>query len=516
MRTYRLTRHPQTVIIGPNAKVATYHGGGSASLRAFYAVTPFDGISAKLSSPPEYAIGQYSHKMLPLLGFSVKSKAGNPGMTMTAYNESPEEKADRTPLDVLELDKTELLLVDYYNPKIQSSTWYADLEGSFVAEEDGAWDLSLVVVGTAKLFCNGELIIDNQTAQRQGNAFFGQGTVEEKGTLKVRKGKTYDFKVQFGSAATSKLTGGQVLFGGGALRVGGCRSIDPKAEIERAVALARDADQVIICAGLNADWETEGSDREDMDLPPGVDDLIAAVAAANPDRTVVVNQSGTPVTMPWADRVGAIVQAWYGGNETGNAIADVLFGDVNPSGKLSLSWPLRGQDNPAFLNFRTEGGRTIYGEDVYVGYRYYEFAGKQVLFPFGHGLSYTTFGFGDLSVSEAGGKLSAALKVTNTGGVKGSEVVQVYVQPKQRAKVNRPVKELQGFTKVELGPGETKTVTVDLETKYAASYWDEERSKWCVEAGEYEVVVSDSSEVREGKALKGSFKVAETSWWSGI
>lgn len=454
--------------------------------------------------------------MLPLLGLSVTSLSGKPGMTMKAYNEHPDDGgAGRTPVDTIEIDKTELLLVDYYNPKLTSSTWYADLEGSFVADEDCEWELSLVVVGTAKLFCNGRLVVDNETEQRAGDTFFNQGTVEEKGRLAVTKGETYHFKVQFGSAATSKLRGGQVLFGSGALRVGGCKVIDPAAAIARAAALARDADQVIVCAGLNADWETEGSDRANMALPPGIDELIEAVAAANP-RAVVVNQSGTPVEMPWAGRVGAVVQAWYGGNETGNAIADVLFGDVNPSGRLSLSWPRRLQDNPAFLNFRTEGGRTVYGEDVYVGYRYYEFAERAVLFPFGHGLSYTSFAFGGLRVAEGGGKVTAAVEVTNTGATKGAEVVQVYVAPKQQAKVNRPIKELQGFAKVELAPGETKKVTVEMETKYAASYFDEERDKWCVEKGEYEVVVSDSSEVKEGKALKGLFTVPETFWWSGI
>lgn len=478
-------------------------------------MTPFDGISAKLSSAPDYAIGQYSHKMLPLLGLSVKSLSGKPGMTMTAYTEHPDDKSDRTPVDTIEIDKTELLLVDYENPKITSKTWYADLEGSFVADEDCTWELSLVVCGTAKLFCNGELIVDNESKQTAGDTFFNLGTVEEKGLLKVKKGETYHFKVQFGSAATSKLPGGRALFGSGALRIGGCKVIDAQAAIQDAVALAKDADQVIVCAGLNADWETEGSDRANMDLPPGIDDLIEAVAAANP-HTVVVNQSGTPVTMPWAGKVGAIVQAWYGGNETGNAIADVLFGDANPSGKLSLSWPVKLQDNPAFLNFRTEGGRTIYGEDVYIGYRYYEFAEKEVLFPFGHGLSYTSFEFSGLQVSEAEGKVTVSVKVKNTGKAKGAEVVQVYVAPKQKAKINRPVKEMQGFTKVELAPGETKEVKVEMETKYAASYFDEERCQWCVEKGEYVVVASDSSEVKEGKAVSGSFEVPETYWWSGV
>lgn len=266
---------------------------------------------------------------------------------------------------------------------------------------------------------------------------------------------------------------------------------------------------------MDQDWETEGADREHMALPPGMDDLISAVAKAN-TNTAVVLQSGTPVEMPWINDASAVIQAWYGGNETGNTIADVLFGDVNPSGKLSLSFPVRGRDNPAFLNYRTEGGRVLYGEDIYIGYRYYEFAQREVLFPFGHGLSYTTFGFSDLSVAQEDGKLTVAVKVTNTGKVKGAEVVQVYVAPKQRSKVNRPVKELQGFSKVALAPGESKTVTVQLESKYAASYWDEERDQWCVEAGDYEVIVSDSSEVKDGKALRSSFSVAETYWWTGL
>lgn len=152
----------------------------------------------------------------------------------------------------------------------------------------------------------------------------------------------------------------------------------------------------------------------------------------------------------------------------------------------------------------------------YVGYRYYEFAERPVLFPFGHGLSYTTFAFSDLSVADKDGKLSVSVAVKNTGERKGAEVAQVYVAPKQKAKVNRPVKEMKGFAKVELAPGESKTVTVDIDSRYAASYWDEDRDQWCVEEGEYEVIVSDSSEVRSEKAVKGSFTVKETYWWSGV
>ena len=502
------------MVIGPNAKVATYHGGGSASLAAYYAVTPFDGISAKLPSPPEYSIGAYSHKMLPLLGHVLKTKTGHPGMTMKVFNEAPgEDKREET--DSLDLVKTEMLLVDYYNPKLKSDLWYADFEGSFEADEDTTWELGLVVCGTAKLFVNGELVIDNASVQRQGDAFFGSSTVEEKGFIKVNKGGTYNVKVEFASAPTSKLAGNNVLFGGGTLRVGGCKVIDTQEEIARAAELAREADQVVICAGLNADWESEGADRAGMDLPPHMDEMISAVAAAN-TNTVVVMQSGTPVHMPWVKEVPAIVQAWYGGNETGNVIADILFGDVNPSGKLSLSFPIRFQDNPAYFNYRAEAGRTLYGEDVYMGYRYYEYVERDVLFPFGHGLSYTEFQFSDISIKEESGKLAVEVVVKNVGSARGAEVAQVYVAPKQPAKVNRPRKELKGFAKVELDPGESRKVAVEIESKYAVSYWAEERKKWCGERGDYEVIVSNSSEVKEGKAVKGQFSIPETFYWDGL
>ncbi|KAI1389318.1 glycoside hydrolase family 3 protein [Hypoxylon trugodes] len=509
-----LKKDKKTVVIGPNAKVATYHGGGSASLAAYYAITPFDGISSKLTSPPEYTIGQYSHKLLPLLGYSTISSKGEQGMTMKVFTEGP-EVANRLPVDQLELLKTEMLLIDYENPNVKGPLWYATLEGSLVAEEDATWEFGVVVSGSANLYINDELVVDNTTEQKLGEAFFGSATVEVKGLYKLEKGKTYNFKVTFGSSPTSKLGGSAVLLNGGALRIGGCKVVDPKAEIAHAVELAKGADQVIIAAGLNAEWETEGNDRTDMSLPPGLDDLISAVAKANPN-TAVVMQSGTPVEMPWINDVNALIQAWYGGNETGNTIADILFGDVNPSGKLSLSFPRRVQHNPAYLNYRTEGGRVIYGEDIYIGYRFYESVDREVLFPFGHGLSYTTFSFSDLSVTEKDGELNVSVAVKNTGSVRGAEVTQVYVAPKQKAKVNRPLKELKGFAKVELAPGETKKVTVKVTTKYAASYWDEERDQWCVEGGEYEIVVSDSSELKAGKVVRGSFKVAETFWWSGL
>jgi len=248
-----------------------------------------------------------------------------------------------------------------------------------------------------------------------------------------------------------------------------------------------------------------------MDLPGHMNALISAVSAANPS-TVVVMQSGTPVSMPWASSVKALIHAWYGGNETGNAIADILFGNVNPSAKLPLSFPVRLQDNPAFLNYRTERGRTLYGEDVYVGYRWYEMLDLPALFPFGHGLSYTTFEVADLKVEKTEKDLNVSVKVTNTGDIAGAEVVQVYVAQKNPS-IRRPVKELKGFKKVFLEKGESKTVEVPIEVKYAASFWDEVRNAWIVEKDEYAVLVGTSS---KEVPLKETFKVEKTFWWNGI
>lgn len=197
----------------------------------------------------------------------------------------------------------------------------------------------------------------------------------------------------------------------------------------------------------------------------------------------------------------------------GNAIADVVFGDVNPSAKLPLSFPRRNQDNPAFLNYRTERGRTLYGEDVYIGYRWYEKLDLPVLFPFGHGLSYTSFEIADLRIKEDEKRLVASLRVTNTGERAGAEVVQLYVS-QQNPSIRRPVKELKGFEKIWLEKGESKEVEIEVETKYATSFWDEVREAWISERDTYAVIVGTSS--GDAKPLTMEFEVEKTTWWNGL
>jgi len=214
-------------------------------------VTPFDGISSQLTSKPEYTAGSYAHKELPLLGAILKTDKGETGVTFRAYNEPPSVK-DRELADEITFEKTELLMMDYYAPKLKGKLWYADLEGYLTAEEDCDFEMGLGVYGTAKLYVDDKLLIDNETKQTKGTMFFSCGTIEEKGILKMKKGQKYHIKVEFVSAPSCKLDqGSNVLFGGGAVRVGGAKVIDADEEVKHAAELAKDADQVIICAGLN-------------------------------------------------------------------------------------------------------------------------------------------------------------------------------------------------------------------------------------------------------------------------
>ncbi|KAL8796014.1 MAG: hypothetical protein Q9195_001590 [Heterodermia aff. obscurata] len=519
-QTLPLDKSKPVAIIGPNAKTTAYSGGGSASLLPYYTVTPFNGMVSHASSDVHYTLGAYGHKQLPLLGTQLETHDGNSGFIFRVYDK-PASDFPREIYQELHLTDSYMLLSDHKVPNLKGPLYYIDIEGFFVPAEDGLYDLGLTVEGTARLFVDDKLVVDNATRQRPGTAFFGNGTMEETAVVDLKAGQRYAIKVEFGTAPTSTLEKhGTVSFGPGGLRIGGCKRIDPEAAIAEAVGLASRVGQVVLFAGLNGDWEGEGADRPDMDSPANVDKLIESVLAVNP-KAVIVLQSGTPVTMPWVDQAGAIVQAWFGGNETGNAIADVIWGEVNPCGKLPITFPRHLSQNPAFLNFRSEGGRVLYGEDVYVGYRYYEKLALPPLFPFGHGLSYTTFEFSDLqvSVSKADARPSssealiiAACSVENTGLRQGAEVVQVYIQ-QQAPSISRPVKELKGFKKVFLQPGEKREVQISMERKYACSFWDEGRDMWIMEKGQYTVLVGNSS---QADFLEGGFEVRETGWWSGL
>jgi beta-glucosidase len=283
---------------------------------------------------------------------------------------------------------------------------------------------------------------------------------------------------------------------------------------ERAVRAAGQSDVVIYVGGLDHSrfQDAEGSDRKDMKLPYGQDELIQQIVQANP-RTIVVLFGGGPVEMgPWLAQVPAVVQAWYPGMEGGPALARVLFGDVNPSGKLPCTFPKRLEDSPAHaLNaYPGANGVVRYEEGLLVGYRWFDTKNVEPLFPFGHGLSYTRFEYSGLKLVEGkdakGPALTVEFEVTNTGAREGAEAAQVYVQDVQSG-LPRPVKELKGFRKVALKPGEKQTVSVPLD-RSAFAFYDPEKSGWVAEKGDFTILVGSSSrDIR----LKGQFTLAQSS-----
>ncbi|RFU25310.1 hypothetical protein B7463_g11026, partial [Scytalidium lignicola] len=373
----------------------------------------------------------------------------------------------------------------YYTPDpIDGENWHVDIEGYLIATHSGPFDFGVSVQGTANLFVDGKLVVDNTNNQVFGKGFFRAGTVEKISTVDIIEGETYHVLVHWAGAHTSELIKNSPLtFHPGGIRIGGCAQIDIDSSIKAASQIAGQVDQVVVLAGLTGDWENEDADRINIDLPPHTDQLIESVIAANPNAVICIS-SGSPVMMSWVDKVSALLQVWYGGNETGNAISDVLYGDINPSGKLPISFPIHLRDNPAYLYSRAERRRLLYVEDVFVGYRFYDTMEKEVHFPFGHGLSYTEFVLSDLKLSIEGigeqGVLTVELEVANIGDHNGSETIQVYIQPLTPS-VNRPSKELKGLEKVALQKQEKKNVKVPLSVKYAFAFWDEAEDHWICE-----------------------------------
>ena len=265
-------------------------------------------------------------------------------------------------------------------------------------------------------------------------------------------------------------------------------------EIAEAVAAAESADIAVVFAGLPDSYESEGYDRTHMRLPECQNRLIRAVVRANP-ATVVVLHNGSPVEMPWIDEVPAVLEAYLGGQAVGEAEVRVLYGDVNPSGHLAETFPKKVSDNPSWLFYGGEPSGTDYREGVFVGYRYYDKKEMDVLFPFGHGLSYTEFRFDGLSLSESrvgeGDTLEAAVTVTNTGSRAGKAVVQLYVE-NASSEIIRPLRELKGFEKILLQPGESREVTFSLDRR-AFAYWDTETGGWSVPGGTYRILAGGSS-----------------------
>jgi beta-glucosidase len=460
-------------VIGPNADVARYGGGGSSEVIPHYTVTPLEGIRDATQAEIVFARGSMPYTMLPAMAPRLVA----PGFDVDFF---PNTECEGDPVAHQTIDRAHYRWIG--NVPVTSERFSARLRATFTPDEDGDWTFGLVAAGRARLFIDDELIVDNWTEFEHSPVFFGMGSKEKTGTATMRAGESRNVVVEYRAATT---------FAAG-IHIGCIPPIDTD-RIGEAVAAVKWADAAIVVVGLDPESETEGHDRESMDLTGDQDDLIRAVAAVQPNTVVVVN-AGSIVSMPWSDDVVAIAYAWYPGQECGNAIADVLFGKVNPSGRLPTTVPMRYEDNPAFANYPGTDGEVTYEEGVFVGHRHYDRNDIEPRFPFGHGLSYTTYSYGQLRVDDN----VAAIDVTNTGDVAGAEIVQLYVRDLEST-VARPPKELKGFVKLRLEPGETKTARFDLDDRTFA-FWGEQG--WTVEPGEFELLCGASSrEVRSTARL---------------
>src|SRR6266545_4240740 len=472
------------LVVGPNAYPAVPVGGGSAGVEPFSAVSYLEGLSNYLGTDLQvhYSRGAPSlAELAEATSFTTAATNGQPGIS-AEYFTNPELQGTplvaRTERSMNYGPGSRLILP----PQSISSRW----TGYYLPQASGTYDVFVQTTGedsgTYRLYIDDKVVLDNWTAYKSLTNYV---------TLPL---EATAHKVVLEHGGRSKWFGGRLRLG----IVGQGQFVDVAAK-----KLAAQVDAVVVAVGFDPNTESEGGDRT-FRLPPGQDELIQEMAAANKNTIVVITSGGSVDMNAWIARVPAALEAWYPGQEGGTALAEVLFGDVNPSGRLPVTFERRWEDNPVHDSYYPEAGtnRVVYKEGVFVGYRGYEHNGTKPLFPFGFGLSYTTFKYSNLSIKPAtsaassgdssGPRYEIAFDVQNTGTREGADVAQVYVGDTHK-KVPRPAKELKGFVKMSLRPEETKRMSVILDRR-AFSYYDVNIKQWRAEPGDFNVLVGRSSE----------------------
>lgn len=514
----------QIAFIGPNSRLSVAAGGGSASLNPHYRQNPYDQFVKNAAS--EYpnlkvkqANGCLANKWIPLFPETcVSPQNGEHGMYMEYFGNMT---FSGEPVHAAHRKSTVLSCYDNLPKSFVPGKRYSyRATGLLTPKTSGKHIFSMGTCGPGRLLVDGKILINiwNRTKDSErSEMFMAYASPEVRQELEMEAGRTYKVVVEAVSREldpipvhyTDELYRDEVMDGS---RIGFMEEVKDDL-LGDAVQLAKESDLVVLVVGKNIEWESEAYDMKSMDLPGEQDKLIAEVIKVNPNA-IVVNQSGTPITMPWINEVSTLMQAWYQGQELGNSLYDVLLGKVSPSGKLPVTFPKRLEDTPCFHNFPGENDKVTYGEEIYLGYRHYDKAKVEPLFPFGFGLSYTTFGYSNLRISA--GKFSTdkdtikvEVDITNTGSVEGKESCQFYVSQTSKSGLGRPVKELKGFDKVDLKPGETKTAGCVLD-KYALGYYDDKKKSWIVdENAEFKVIVGASSRDLRGEK---AFNVVGGPW----
>lgn len=455
------------LVLGPNANKKHGTGGGSSEVKSLYEITPLEGLKAQLGDDVNITVMRARSSVLaPIASDYVASRhwTGTPAWNISYYQDS-----QRTQL----LNESWIVDSAYRFESAQllntNGADHITMKAQIKPLKSGIHTLNVAAIGEFALKVDGKLVITHS----------GTDASVVSQDIELEADKAYAFEIQYDGKENFTL--------------GWNAPGNLFTDEEEYLAAAKKADAVIYFGGLSHGDDRESIDRPDMKLPNNQDEIISKLLAAN-EKTVVFLVAGSAVEMPWANKANAIVWGWYGGMEAGHAFADVLFGEVNPSGKMPITLPEKlAHVAPIALNdYNAE--ESLYSEGVFIGYRWFEQQQIKPTFAFGHGLSYTTFDVSQIKLSSQqlaeNETLTVTAQVKNTGTVAGAEVVQLYLHDKQ-ASVIRPVKELKGFDKVYLQPGESKQISIEL-TQRDLSFWDISTNNWLAEAGEFEVLLGTS------------------------
>ncbi len=455
------------LVVGENAVIRHAEGGSSSGVRALYEVTPLDGIKSRLSDvcEIEYIEGNFgsNFKDIPVQDLNIiELSAGCRSFKIVEYTEKEDGKVEQ------KISYTETASI------VDGEGDYYDVLLSLKIPESGDYSFKFTTNGSANAFLNGK---------EYANILYSiwHNSLDTVCSFKYEKGTDVDFKIRVKKGEDRKVNFSLKWFTP--------NSMSSSTE-EELFTKAAAADYVIFCAGLGHNYDSEGMDKRSMMLPGTQDALISKLSKLNPN-TIVAITAGSPVAMPWIDGVNAVIWNWYGGMEIGHVLCDTLMGDIVPSGKMPFTLPKDYSDTPVARYGEYKPVNCKYNEDILVGYRGFDYDNIEPLFPFGYGLSYSSFEYSDLTVKVDGASALVEFKVTNTGKVKAKEIAQLYIGDPE-CSVKRPPKELRNFAKIELEPKETKTVSLSV-SKLDLSFYDEVSSEWKLEAGEFIVYVGSSS-----------------------
>ena len=470
-------------LIGPNVKDSQIIGGGSAGLNPHYEIHPLEGVSNFLKDEKvkiHYAKGCHVDKYLPAFEKDICYVQGKKekGFEVEFFRG---KNFDGEPIERKVLNGNRFWALQGFAREFLDEKERPELSVKFSTTYkpsiSGEFEFEVFSIGLSRIKINGKELVDNWSSQKKGEAFFGFACAPKRNKIKLTKGKEYLVEVEYEFEGRFPA----IQFG--------CRPPDPKNLLEEAVKIAKQSDAVVLVVGTNSDWETEGNDRKNLGLPSDQDVLIKKVLAANKNSVLVLN-TGSPVSMPWIKSCPAILQTWFPGQEFGNALAEILFGKESPSGKLPTTYPKKLSDTPAYSCYPGKNLQMDYKEKLLVGYKWYEKKKIEPLFPFGHGLSYSKFELKKVSLLKKKHEIKIKVKLKNIGNFSTFETVQCYLERKA-VKADTPKKKLVDFKKLKVTKDKSKKLTLKV-SKRDLSEWDVKKSKWEIAKGDYVIHVGTS------------------------